>query len=110
MEPLFPRWTNSLARASLVVVALAGIGLPVLGMAEVRAPWMTREGRASEQPVAFDHRHHVRDDAIDCLYCHVDATRSRYAGIPSTDVCMGCHAQVWNESAMLAPVRASLAS
>ena len=25
----------------------------------------------------FDHRHHVRDDGIDCLYCHDGAERSR---------------------------------
>ena len=55
----------------------------------------------------FDHRHHVRDDGIDCLYCHADARRTAYAGIPSTEVCMGCHAQVWPESIQLEPVRRS---
>src|SRR5690606_30639113 len=44
---------------------------------------------------------------IECLYCHRDAETSANAGIPATDVCMGCHAQVWNESPLLEPVRRS---
>jgi hypothetical protein len=60
-----------------------------------------------QQPVPFDHRHHVRDDGIDCLYCHYEAPRSKFAGVPPTSVCMGCHGQVWQESDRLAPLRAS---
>ncbi len=49
----------------------------------------------------------MRDDGIDCLYCHYEATRSKYAGVPPTAVCMNCHSQIWQESARLAPVRES---
>jgi hypothetical protein len=50
----------------------------------------------------------VQDDGIDCGYCHYDAERSRYAGVPPTEVCMGCHSQIWNQSPLLATVRASM--
>jgi hypothetical protein len=49
----------------------------------------------------------VRDDGIDCRYCHDGVERSPYAGVPSTEVCMGCHNQVWPKSVMLEPVRRS---
>jgi hypothetical protein len=59
------------------------------------------------QPVEFDHRHHVRDDGIDCVYCHDSVETEAFAGMPSTERCMGCHGQVWTESPELDPVRAS---
>jgi hypothetical protein len=91
----------------LLVVALVVGGCPVVLMGAVRTDWMTGRGRAVEQPVAFDHRHHVRDDGIPCLYCHSGAERSAWAGIPPTDLCLGCHAQIWSSSPELAPVFAS---
>jgi hypothetical protein len=60
-----------------------------------------------DQPVKFDHRHHVRDDGINCLYCHYTAETTAFAGIPPTSLCMNCHNQVWTQSPELAVVRAS---
>jgi predicted CXXCH cytochrome family protein len=107
MTALFPRWSNTaygLAVATLAGTAAASIGIPML---YVRTPYGTHEHRMLEQPIAFDHRHHVRDDGIQCLYCHDGAASRAHAGIPATEVCMGCHAQIWPESSLLAPVRAS---
>jgi Cytochrome c7 and related cytochrome c len=33
---------------------------------------------------------------------------SGFAGIPPTETCMSCHSQIWSESPMLEPVRASM--
>jgi hypothetical protein len=110
MPALFPRWSNSALRLCIAAAALVGTLTIVLPMVYVRSPFATRELLAAEQPVAFDHRHHVEDDGIDCIYCHVDAERGRFAGVPATDICMGCHAQIWNESALLAPARTSALS
>lgn len=107
MRPLFPRWANG---AIWIALTLAGSGVAaaiIVILAWGKTPYATAEGRAPEQPVKFDHRHHARDNGIDCLYCHELATRTRYAGVPPTSRCMGCHSQVWPDSPELAPVRES---
>jgi len=45
------------------------------------------------QPIAFSHAHHSGTFQIDCLYCHSGSERSQAAGVPSVEVCMGCHSQ-----------------
>jgi hypothetical protein len=107
MQPLFPPWSDTLFRIGLAIVAITVLGVPTFLMAWVRTPNVTARGEPVDQPIMFDHRHHVRDDGIDCLYCHYDATRSAYAGVPPTSLCMNCHNQVWPESERLAPVRRS---
>src|SRR5271165_2948393 len=107
MEPLFPPWSDTVFRVCLVLAATGVLAMPVAAILWVRTPYVTRENDPVDQPVAFDHRHHVRDDGIDCLYCHYEAERSKFAGAPPTSVCMNCHSQVWQESARLAPVRES---
>jgi hypothetical protein len=107
MRALFPAWSNTALRLGLTLLGLMVIGSLLGFMGYVRSPWNTNQYEAVDQPVEFDHRHHVIDDEIECLYCHREAEVSASAGIPSTDVCMGCHAQVWNESPLLEPVRRS---
>lgn len=72
-----------------------------------RSPWITEAQVAREQPVPFSHKHHVQGLGIDCRYCHTSVEESRFAGIPSTKTCMGCHAQVWKDAPVLEDVRAS---
>jgi hypothetical protein len=47
--------------------------------------------RPSAQPIAFPHNIHVQTYKMDCQYCHADARRSEYAGLPSVERCLGCH-------------------
>ena len=61
-----------------------------------------------EQPVPFSHEHHVHGLGIDCRYCHTSVETSAFAGMPPTYTCMSCHSQIWSDSPMLEPVRASL--
>ena len=107
MAALFRPWTNTAFRVALVAIALGVVAVVVAPMIYVRTPQWRRQLDPVDQPVQFDHRHHVQDDGIDCLYCHQLATVSPTAGIPSTDLCMGCHNQIWNDSPMLEPVRRS---
>ena len=46
------------------------------------------------QPIAFSHKIHAGDNAIDCNYCHTSARTSKHSGIPSANVCMNCHANI----------------
>lgn len=107
MPAPFPTWSNGVLRAAIVAVVLLVLALPLALMGYVRSPWNTGLHRAAAQPLPFDHRHHVSDDGIDCLYCHDLADRSTYAGIPGASRCMNCHNQVWNRSPVLEPVRQS---
>src|SRR6266705_1857310 len=43
------------------------------------------------QPINFPHNVHAQTYKIDCQYCHADARRSEYAGVPSVERCLGCH-------------------
>jgi hypothetical protein len=45
------------------------------------------------QPIAFSHKHHAGLYEIECLYCHSGTDRSPAAGVPSVELCMGCHSQ-----------------
>jgi hypothetical protein len=103
----FPRWANSATRAGIWGALAFVIGGPCFLIGWARSPLETKQQERVDQPVSFDHRHHVRDDGIACRYCHYDVERSPRAGLPETELCMGCHAQVWTTSPMLEPVRRS---
>jgi hypothetical protein len=105
MAALFPPWTNSVFRATAVAVVATPVGGVSLLMVQARTPFATGQREPVQQPVQFDHRHHVSDDGIDCRYCHQTVEQSAYAGMPSTATCMGCHAQIWSKSPLLDEVR-----
>jgi hypothetical protein len=107
MRPLFPPWSDTVFRLCLALAVAGVLSIPVCTMLWVRTPYVTKQDEPVDQPVLFDHRHHVRDDAIDCLYCHYEAERSKFAAAPPTSVCMNCHSQIWQGTDRLRPVRAS---
>jgi mono/diheme cytochrome c family protein len=55
------------------------------------APSVVTVPGAPEQPIFFSHLIHAGKYQIDCQFCHADARRSEYAGVPSVERCMGCH-------------------
>ena len=57
---------------------------------EHSARLVTVEG-APTQPILFSHVVHAGSFQIGCQFCHADARRSEYAGLPSVERCMGCH-------------------
>ncbi len=77
-----PKWALLGVAAALAVVALA-----VVAFASGRV------GRnAPDQPIAFPHDLHAGSaNKIPCMYCHTSADRSVDAGIPSVQICAGCH-------------------
>ncbi len=107
---LFGKSSNTIARVSLVGGICGVFGLAWGTYAAYWAPWITRVGVEIPQTVPFSHKHHVGDDGIDCRYCHTSVEKSGFAGMPSTEICMSCHSQLWTQAPMLAPVRESLAT
>jgi hypothetical protein len=103
--PLFPKWTNNLARLSLALLALIPAVALGFSWVWVRSPLRTGQNQPIAQPVQFDHRHHVVDVGIDCRYCHQTVETSSSAGVPPAELCMNCHSQIWNKSPKLEPVR-----
>lgn len=110
MAQIFHPSTNTISRVSIfggiilvcvIVAALAAIN---------RSSYVTGVGVARLQPVPFSHKHHISDVGIDCRYCHTSVEESAFAGVPATQICMNCHSQIWADSAMLEPVRASARS
>lgn len=108
MAQLFPKHTNTLAKAGILggilLICLLGVILYVLS----RSVYSTDVGMAKDQPVPFSHKHHVEGLGIDCRYCHTSVEKSSFAGIPPTKTCMNCHSIIWNTAPMLEPVRESL--
>jgi hypothetical protein len=110
MAQIFHRSTNTLSRVTIFgAVFIAAFVLWVIG-GIVRSPYATDQGVTRVQPVPFSHQHHVAGLGIDCRYCHTSVETSWFAGIPPTSTCMNCHAQIWTNADMLAPVRNSFAT
>jgi hypothetical protein len=74
------------------VGALGVVLLAILTALAVSA-WTRQPAPAkpSAQPISFPHNVHVQTYKIDCQYCHTEARRSEYAGLPSVTRCLGCH-------------------
>lgn len=104
---LYTETATTILRFLLLLGVVAVIGVVLLLMWYVRSPLGTDRDNPIEQPVEFDHRHHTKDDGIDCRYCHYPVERSPYAGVPPTSLCIGCHGQIWNGAPLLEPVRTS---
>src|ERR1700690_4397929 len=107
MAQIFHHSTNVLSRLSIYggvfIIALLGAALYGIEL----SPWYTDVNVSREQPVPFSHKHHAGELGIDCRYCHTSVEKSSFAGVPPTQTCMTCHSQIWTNSSMLEPVRAS---
>jgi hypothetical protein len=107
MAQLFGPSSNIYSKLSLLLAALVATGGLTLVMAFERSPYRTNENVVYTQPIKFSHDHHTAGLGIDCRYCHYTVERAASANIPPTEVCMNCHSQIWADSPMLEPVRAS---
>ncbi len=109
MPQIFRPYADTVARATLlaiVIMPFLGTGVAYLVM---RSEYITDRSITPNQPVPFSHEHHVGGLGLDCRYCHTGVETSPVAGIPPTHTCMTCHSQLYTQTAMLAPVRTSLA-
>jgi len=106
MAQIFPRWINAIPK--LVVIEGTALGVfAVFAIWYWFSPLHTDVGYAPAQPVPYSHKLHAGDLGIDCRYCHTGVERSPHAGVPPTQTCMNCHANVKTDSALLQPIRDS---
>src|SRR5690349_21793753 len=108
MAQIFHASTNTFSKVSIFGAAFFVAAILFVFGVVIRSPYVTQVNVVREQPVQFSHEHHVRGLGIDCRYCHTSVEESSFAGIPPTETCMSCHSQIWTDTEMLAPVRASL--
>ncbi|MGB6043559.1 MAG: cytochrome c3 family protein [Pirellulales bacterium] len=78
----------------ITVVLLVGLFFGLAVLVSATSGWRlpdNQQGYAPVQPIDYSHRLHAGELQMDCRFCHSAAQSSRYAGIPSSDVCMKCH-------------------
>jgi hypothetical protein len=107
MPQIFHPSFNTISRVSIFGAVFVVTGAFAIAYTVVRSPYVTEVGVVREQPVPFSHRHHVGQVGLDCRYCHTSVEESASAGLPPTQTCMNCHAQLFKDSDLLAPVRES---
>src|SRR5271166_2871916 len=105
MSQIFHHSTNTFARITIfgAVFILGFLGWAFTELDH--SAYSTRATQPREQPIPFSHAHHVGAIGIDCRYCHTTVETSGFANIPPIKTCMNCHAQIWNTSPTLEPVR-----
>lgn len=65
--------------------------LPIIALPVVYFYVLSIRNKGPEQPILFSHKIHAGQDQIPCQYCHSFPTKSRVAGMPSIQKCIGCH-------------------
>jgi len=108
MPQLFRRRANAIAKLVVVGIPVVTVAISAALFAYSRSDFWTGVNVPVEQPIPFSHKHHVGDDGIDCRYCHTSVEQSGFAGLPSTEVCMTCHSQLFKDAPVLQPVRDSM--
>jgi mono/diheme cytochrome c family protein len=91
LAPTMPPFDRTLSGEQIrqVVLYVRSVARPTYAPDQARG-LVTVEG-APAQPILFSHLVHAGSFQIGCQFCHADARRSEYAGLPSVERCMGCH-------------------
>jgi mono/diheme cytochrome c family protein len=91
LSPAMPPFGAYLGETQAQDIAnyLRSIATPAFRPEAARA--LVEVAGAPRQPIFFSHLIHAGSFKIDCQYCHADARRSEYAGLPSVERCLGCH-------------------
>ena len=109
MAQIFPRWTNQVPKIAPLI-----LGVVLISVTFTIWYWFSPKhldvGYAPVQPVPYSHQLHAGQLGLDCRYCHNNVERSAYAGVPPTQTCMNCHANVKKDSPLLQPIRDSWAT
>lgn len=91
-----PIWKSFIQNQFLVLVSV--VFLMLVGAYYAYGFFMqvgVDQGYAPVQPIHFSHKIHAGDNQIDCNFCHSSARKSKHSGIPSLNVCMSCHENIY---------------
>ncbi len=83
-------WMNDHKRTLAVIILFVTGGLLSSGWYALKEIGVYT-GYQPTQPIAFSHKIHAGENAINCQYCHSGVEKSKIAGIPSVNICMNCH-------------------
>jgi mono/diheme cytochrome c family protein len=91
LAPTMPPFNRTLSEAQIrqVIAFIRTLAEPPFDPAQAQP--LVRPVHAPQQPIYFNHVIHATAYGIACQYCHADARRSEYAGLPSVERCLGCH-------------------
>lgn len=106
MPAIFPKTADLVMKVGGLVLG-AGLLTTVAGALYLAHPRVQNVGYQPVQPVPYSHKLHAGAMGMDCTYCHYTVTKSGFAAVPPTEVCMNCHSAVRKESKKLLPVRES---
>jgi menaquinone reductase, multiheme cytochrome c subunit len=109
MALIFPKSIDlyvKIAGPLLLLGLVGGVGT----YAYFSHPKVIDTGYTPKQPVPYSHKLHAGNLGMDCYYCHSTVTKSSYAAIPATEICMNCHHKVKTQSSLLQPIRDSYAT
>ena len=81
-------------RILLLLLFAVALGWQIKLMYEAGTALGRQQGYEPDQPVKFSHQVHVRDNQIDCQYCHTSVDYAKSAGIPDVNICWNCHSLV----------------
>ncbi|MBE9503733.1 MAG: cytochrome c3 family protein [Proteobacteria bacterium] len=84
--------------ALYIIIGITGIITFIIGYS-INDYYST--DRTPVQPIEFSHQIHAGTNEIPCKYCHIYTERSRHAGVPSVQRCMGCHSIIKTESPLI---------
>ncbi len=73
------------------------------------AYWRGSRATGVSQPIAFNHRLHVKDAEIACSDCHPYYEHGSRSGLPDKEVCATCHSEALSDSAAEAKLLARIA-
>ena len=98
MAQVFHPVFNTVSRVTIFGAVFFMVGALWALMKADRSDYRTGLGVALVQPVPSAISTTSTGIGLDCRYCHWPVESGPFAGIPATEVCMGCHAQIWSDS------------
>ncbi|MBW3598213.1 MAG: cytochrome c family protein [Planctomycetes bacterium] len=107
MPQFFHRRWSTLSRLVFYGAPLYLAALAWMAAASFTSPFAVGTNIAVDQPIPFSHEHHAGRLKIDCRYCHETVEQAAFAGMPSTEVCLHCHTEVWTGHQAVKPILAS---